>query len=135
MSVRLRRFVERCGERAKRLDSGQGTRFICRLISVQPWTKIGSTMRAFSISYALRVLEFLSNRSNYVMVDGCRKKILNVMSGMLQSVFWACYCSSCTPRSIFLFWRISWSVFPMAPLCYLLCHPQAFNFKLQLQSY
>ena len=28
--------------------------------------------------------QFLSNRSQHVMVDGCRSKLVNVMSGLLQ---------------------------------------------------
>ena len=28
--------------------------------------------------------QFLSNRSQYVLVDGCRRKLLNVVSGVLQ---------------------------------------------------
>ena len=51
--------------------------------------------------------QFLSNRSQHVMVDGCRSKLVNDMSGVLQAVFWAHYCSSCTPQSFFAFWRIS----------------------------
>ena len=47
--------------------------------------------------------QFLSDRSQHVMVDGCRSKLVNVESG----VFWAHYCSSYTPRSFFPFWRIS----------------------------
>ena len=41
------------------------------------------------------------------------------------AVFLARYCSSCTLRSFFPFWKISWSVMLMAPLWWLLCHPQA----------
>ena len=40
-----------------------------------------------------------------------------------RAVFWARYCSSCTPQSFFLFWKISWSVIPMSPLWWVLCHP------------
>ena len=39
--------------------------------------------------------QFLSNRSHYVVVDGCRSKLVNV-------VFWACCCSSCTLLSFAL---------------------------------
>ena len=42
-----------------------------------------------------------------------------------REVFWARYCSSCTLRSFFPFWKISWSVMLMTPLWWLLCHPQA----------
>ena len=58
--------------------------------------------------------QFLSNRSQQVMVDGCRSKLVNVVSGVPQGsisgpllfllqeepvigpVFWARYCSSCS---------------------------------------
>ena len=59
-----------------------------RLISAQPL--IGSTIREFCISSVLWVLEvlhvlsiltqFLSNLSQHVMVDGCRSKLLNIVS-------------------------------------------------------
>ena len=95
-----------------------------RLISGQHL--IGSTIREFCISSVLWVLEvlccliltqFLSNRSQHVMVDGCRSKQVNVVSECRRAVFWAHYCSSYTPRSFFPFWIISWSVMPMTPLC------------------
>ena len=40
--------------------------------------------------------QFLFNRSQYVVVDGCRSKMVNVVSGAPQGMFWACCCSSCT---------------------------------------
>ena len=48
--------------------------------------------RAFSISSALCIggsvlsilTQFLSNRSQQVMVDGCRNKLVNVVSGVLH---------------------------------------------------
>ena len=53
---------------------------------------IGLTIRAFSIGSALCVLEvvlsiltqFLSNRSQHAMVDGCRCKLVDVVSGVPQ---------------------------------------------------
>ena len=33
--------------------------------------------------------QFLSNRSQYVMVDACRSKLVNLLSGCLREVFWA----------------------------------------------
>ena len=59
-----------------------------RLISAQPL--IVSTIREFCISSVLWVLEvllltqFLSDRSQHVMVDGCRSKLINVVSGVPQ---------------------------------------------------
>ena len=47
---------------------------------------------------------FLSNRSQHVKVDGCRSKIVNVVSGVPQASV-----SSFTPRSCFKFCRIGCS--------------------------
>ena len=47
----------------------------------------------------------LSNRSHHVMVDGCRSKLVDVVSGVPQG-FWAHYYSSCTLRSFFPLWKI-----------------------------
>ena len=33
--------------------------------------------------------QFLSNRSQHVMVDSCRRKLVNVVSEVPQGVFWA----------------------------------------------
>ena len=44
-----------------------------------------------------------------------------------RAVFWAHYCSSCTLRSFFPFWKICWSVILITPLWWLLCHPQAWE--------
>ena len=68
----------------------------CRFILVQPL--IGLTIRPFSIGSALWVLDvlcclynyiytltqFLLNRSQHVMVDGCRSKLVDVVSGVPQ---------------------------------------------------
>ena len=51
--------------------------------------------------------QFVSDKSQHVMVDCCRSKLVNAVSGVLQSVFWAHYCSYYTPLIFFPFWRIS----------------------------
>ena len=51
--------------------------------------------------------QFLSNRSQQVMVDGCLSKLVNVVSGVPQGSIWASYCSFCTHRSFSKFWKIS----------------------------
>ena len=38
---------------------------------------------------------------------GCRSKLVNVMSGVRQGSVWTNYCSSCTLRRFFPFWKIS----------------------------
>ena len=48
--------------------------------------------------------QFQSNRSQHVMVDCCRSKLVDVVSGVPHGVFWAGYCSSCTLRRFFIFW-------------------------------
>ena len=50
---------------------------------------------------------FLSNRSQLVMVDGCRSKQVNVVSGVLQGSVLGPLLFLCTPLSFFPFWRIS----------------------------
>ena len=60
--------------------------------------------------------QFLSNRSQHVMVDGCRSKLVNVVSGVLQDNVLGRYCSSCTLRCSFPFWKISRSVMLMTTL-------------------
>ena len=35
--------------------------------------------------------QFLSNRSEQVMVDGCPSKLVKIVSGVPQAVFWARY--------------------------------------------
>ena len=62
----------------------------CRLIPAQPL--IGLTIREFSISSALSVLEIVCclyfhsflNQSQYIIVDGCRSKLVKVWSGVPQ---------------------------------------------------
>ena len=59
----------------------------CRLISAQPL--IGSTTREFSIyklcyvgiggSVLIILTQFISNRPQRVMVDGCRSKLVNIL--------------------------------------------------------
>ena len=108
----------------------------CRLISAQ--TLIRSTIREFSISSVLRVLEVLSCLywHNFYQIHHStlwwtvvRANWLELCQECRREVHWARYCSSCPPRSFFPFWRISWSIMPMTPLCYVLCHSQ----ELELQ--
>ena len=58
-----------------------------------------------SVLYILT--QFLSNRSQHVMVDECRSKLVNV---------WARYCSSCALRSFSQFWKINRLVMLMTSL-------------------
>ena len=45
--------------------------------------------------------QFLSNRPQHVMVDGCRSKLVNVVSGVPQGNVLGRCCYSCTLRSFF----------------------------------
>ena len=68
--------------------------------------------------FVLSIPIVLSNRSQYVTVDGCWSKQVNIMSGVRREVFWDSYCPCSTPRSFFPYWRISLSamVIPIPPL-------------------
>ena len=45
--------------------------------------------------------QFLSNRSQHIMVDGCRSKLVNVVSGVQQGIVFGRLLSSYTSRSFF----------------------------------
>ena len=67
-----------------------------------------------SVLYILT--QFLSNRSQHVIVDGCRSKLVNVISGVpqgsvLSPLLFLLYTSDPLP-----FWKISCSVMLMTPL-------------------
>ena len=51
--------------------------------------------------------QFLSNRSQQVMVDGHRSKLVDVVSGVPQGSVLGPLLSSCTRESFFIFWKIS----------------------------
>ena len=56
------------------------------------------------------LIQFLSNGSHHIMVDGCWSKLVDVVSGVPQGSVLANYCSFCTLQSFFPFWKISRSV-------------------------
>ena len=75
------------------LESGQEARILQidfraaqPLISVQPFNHLGILCKPCSVGIGGSVLsiltQFLSNRSQHVMVDGCRRKLVNVVSGV-----------------------------------------------------
>ena len=45
--------------------------------------------------------QFLTNRSQHVMVDGCRSKLVNILTGVPQGSGLGRHCSPCTLRRIF----------------------------------
>ena len=88
------------------------------------------------ISFFSILIQFLSNRSQYVSVDGCRSKVVNVVSWVPQGSVLGPLLSPPPGKlqSFFPFWRICWSVMPMAPLCCLLCHPQALELQCRVHE-
>ena len=137
MSVRLGRFVEPSGglpttQFTYRKGLGTCDAFLCASHTLQCALKSGKEARILQINFSavfdrvnyqgilynlcsLSILgsvlsmltQFLSNRSQHVIVDTCTSKLVNAVSGLPQGSVWARYCSSCTPRSFFPFWRIS----------------------------
>ena len=137
VSVRLGRFMERSGvlpttqfafqkglgtcyallcvphTLQSALESGQEARIVQIDFSAafDRVNYLGILYKLCSVSIGGSVLsifaQFLSKRSQHIMVDRCRSKLLNVASLVPESVFWARYCSSCTLRSFFQFWKIS----------------------------
>ena len=94
-----------------------------RLISVQ--TLIRSTIRGFTISSVLWVLEVRCclHWHSFYQIDHSMWWWTLVEVNWLTScqeyrrvLFGAHYSFSCTHRTIFPFWKISWSVMPMTPL-------------------
>ena len=94
-----------------------------RLISAQPL--IGSTIREFCISSVLWVLEvpYCLYWHSFYQINHSMLWLMVVLVNWLMSgqecrraVFWANYCSSYTPLSLFPFLKISWSAMPMTPL-------------------
>ena len=91
------------------LDSGQEARIVQIDSSAAfGWVNhLGLLYKLYSVGIggsALSILtQFLSNRSQHVMVDGCRSKLVNVVSRVPQGSVWARYWSSCTLRAFFHF--------------------------------
>ena len=114
MAVRLRRFMEHCGvlpttQFAYRKGLGTCDALLCVSHILQSALEIGQEARIVQIDFSaafdrvnhqgilymlssvgiggsvLSVLtQFLSNRSQYILVDGCRSKLVNVVSGVPQ---------------------------------------------------
>ena len=51
--------------------------------------------------------QFLSNRSHHVMVDGCRSKLVDVVSGMPQGSAFGLLFFFLYTSELFPFWKIS----------------------------
>ena len=137
MSVCLGRFTERSGvlpttQFAYRKSLGTCDAFLCvsqtpqselesrqeaRIVQIDfssafhSFNHLGILYRLCSVGIGGSVLslliQFPSNRSQHVMVDDCRSKLVTVLSGVPQGSVWARYCYSSTFRSFFAFWKIS----------------------------
>ena len=97
---------------AKYMESGQEARivYIDYSAAFDIVNRQGILYKLCSVGIGGPVLstltQFLSNRSQHVILDSCRSKLVNVVE-CNRTVFWARYCSSCTPRIFFQFLRIS----------------------------
>ena len=60
--------------------------------------------------------QFLSNRPQYVLADGCRSKLQTLCQECRRAVFGSRCCSFCTPRNFFPFRRLSKLVMLTIPL-------------------
>ena len=102
-----------------------------RSTSVQPLTRLinhqGIILKLCSVGGGVSVqsilIQFLSGRSQYIVVDGCWSMLVNVVSEVLRSgVLGPCSCSSCTLRSFSPYWITTFKVMLTTPLWLLLCH-------------
>ena len=105
------------------LESGQEARIVQINFSTafDRVSHLGILYKLCSVGIGGSVLsiftQFLSNRSQLVMVDGCRSKLVNVVPGVPKgSVLGPSLFLLCSLRSFFTFWKISWSVMLMTPL-------------------
>ena len=136
MSVRLGRFMERSGvlpttQFAYRKGLGTCDALLCVSHTLQSALESGQEARIVQIYFGaafdrvnhlgilyklcsvgiggsvLSILtQFLSNRPQQVMVDGCRSKLFNVVSGVPGSVLGPLLFLLYTSE-LFLFWKIS----------------------------
>ena len=137
VSVRLGRFMDRSGvlpttQFAYEKGLGICDALLCVFHTLQSALESGKEARIVQIDFSAAIdrvshlgilyklcsvgiggsvlsilTQFLSNRSQHNMVHGCQSKLVNVVSGVPQAVFWARYCSFCTLRSFLPFWKIS----------------------------
>ena len=137
VSVRLGRFMEPSGvlpttQFAYRKGLGTCGAFLCVSHTLQSALESGQEARIVQIDFSAAfdrvnhlgilyklcsvgiggsvlsiLIQFLSNRSQHVMVDGYGVNWLTLYQECHRAVFWARYCSSCTLWSFFPFWKIS----------------------------
>ena len=137
MSVRLGRFIESSGVHLTTqfaYQKGLGTCYalLCMLHTLQSALESGQEARIIQIDFSaafdrvnnqrflyklcsvgiggsvLSILtQFLSDRSQHVMVDGCRSKLVNVVSGVPQGSVLSPLLFLLYTSELFPFWRIS----------------------------
>ena len=73
--------------------------------------------------------QFLSNRSQHVMVDGCRSKLVNVVSGVPQCSVLFYYCSCCALLAFFYILKNKLVGYADDSNLMGLCHPQALELQ------
>ena len=113
------------------LESGQEARIV--QIDFSAAFDMVNHLGILYISSALWVLEVLSCLYWHSFYQTDHSKLwwmvvevnwLMLYQECRREMFWARYCSSCTVRNFFPFWKISWSVMLITPLWWLLCQPQ-----------
>ena len=73
--------------------------------------------------------QFLSNRSQFILVDGCRSKLVNVVSGVPQGSVMGPLLFFLYTSELFSVLENSLLVMLTTPLLWLLCHPQALELR------
>ena len=107
---------------AKCLESGQEARIVQIDFSAafDRVNHLGILYRLCSVGIRGSVLsivtQFLSNKSQHVMVDGCRSKLVDVVSGVLQGSVMSTLLFLLYTSELFPFWKISSLVMLMTTL-------------------
>ena len=113
------------------LESGQEIRIVQIDFSaaIERVKHLGNLYKLWSVGvggYFLSILtQFLLNRSQHVMVDGYRGKLVNVVSGLPQGSVLGPLLFLLYTSEFFPFWNINLSVMLITSLWWPLCHPQA----------
>ena len=137
VSVRLRRFMEHSGvlpttQFAYRKGLGTCDALLCVSHTLQSALESGQEARIVQIDFSAAfdrvdhpgilyrlcslgirgfvlstLTQFLSNRSQHVMVDGCRSKLVNVVSGVPQGSVFGPLLFLLYTSEFFPFWKIS----------------------------
>ena len=77
--------------------------------------------------------QFLSNRSQYVVVDGCRSKLVNVVSGVPRGSVLCPLLFLLYTTELFSVMETSFNFMLTTPLWWLLRHPKVRGYLFQSQ--